>query len=241
MSDVDRRIREGLERLGASDGPIRGPALQTLSGRRRRRRVRRAALRTVPVIAVAALALGLVSSMNTDNDDTNVASRNGDVDHATPPATNLDGTPAAELVSPNSRSIDELRQANERIADCMRDEGFEATVDDRGEGVEVTSGRDDQTSVYDAMEKCRSEHGFPEYEYTEEELVLLYEATVRQGECMENVAEVDLSEPPPVEEWIASQGGAWHPPTELEVALRAEGGRDPGIEERAREMCPTPR
>lgn len=241
MSDIDSRIKQELEGLAAADGPGRRPSLDALAARRRRRRTRRTALTVMPIVAVVALVAGLAATVDTGNDTTNVAAGDGDAAQpVSPPATNMDGTPAAELVSPNSRSDDELRIANERIAVCMRDAGFEATVDEQGEGVEVTSGADGQGSVVEAMEECRTAHGFPDYEYTPEEHVLLYEATVRQGECMEKVAGVQLSEPPPADEWVESQGGAWYPPAELDAALESAGG-EPGIRDTALEMCPSPR
>ena len=238
MPDLDDRIRNGLNRLVGPDGSGDPPSWGELDARRRRRRVRRAFAMVVPVLAVLAL-VGAVAVFNQGPDDTSVATgslKGGE--ELTPPGTNLDGTPAAELVSPHSHSIDELRAANERIAQCMRDEGFTATVDARGEGVEVAS--DPGRPVADAMKTCRDEFGLPEFEYTQQELMRLYEATVRQAQCIEQVAGVDLGEPPPADLWIQNHG-SWTPLDELGKALDAAGDEEPGIRDRARILCPTPR
>jgi hypothetical protein len=142
-------------------------------------------------------------------------------------------------VAPGSPSLDDVRLANERIAECARAAGIDAVPDENGEGVEVISGKDQTGSVNEVIERCQRDHGIAPVQYTPAEERRLYEATVRQAECLEEVTGVDLSEPPSPEVWIESRGAVWSPVVELGEILEGEGRF--ADEEDAIRACPSPR
>lgn len=132
-------------------------------------------------------------------------------DGIAPFGQNEDGSPAAELISPSSSSIDLLKAANANTVECLRRSGFEASVlgDGRfGYSVEPTK---DGDALEGAVARCQDLHPVPVVVVTTgEEWEALYVATLRQAECLEQNG-AKIPDPPPERAWIGSQGATWDP------------------------------
>lgn len=127
---------------------------------------------------------------------------------------NEDGSPRNETVSPDSATVDDVRIWNKRMADCLGEAGYE--IDMLGDGRLGYQLIGDFTSdQYDAYLKesdaCAEKFPFPgPSSLTPKEWERLYVATVRQANCFGQHG-VDVGDPPSMQTWIDSGGGAWSP------------------------------
>lgn len=121
------------------------------------------------------------------------------------------------------------------FAACMREAGFEVTVDEKVPTFEASDELpEDQIDAYNyTFDQCLTRLGGPPVDTTPLDLPALFEATVAAKVCLEQLG-YSISEPPSMEVWIASyERGPWLPHSELQGLSEAEW-------DRVNEECPQP-